>query len=134
MCHGFFSLLWAPLSCPEVRNKSTLAIHSVPPWTRGDFRGVFLLQQPPPNRIQHIIQLVKHFNISKPKKINAEGLDKGFTDFVSRLRSILKVTVSVDFDSKPELSAIEVNHIGTHTVLSTKLVTKQLSSTQLRPK
>ena len=85
------------------------------------------------NRIQHIIQLLDNLDISKPQEINAERLDEVLPGLISRLGPVLKMTISVDLNRKSEFRAIEVNNVGTHAVLATKLVAQHLAPTQLRP-
>jgi hypothetical protein len=73
------------------------------------------------NRIQHIIQLLEHFDISKSQEINAERFDESLTFLVSCLGSALKMGVSIKLNSKSEFRTVEVNNVG-YTVLSAKLV------------
>jgi hypothetical protein len=78
-------------------------IQSVPPWTRGTQGFASILSHNHP-----LSPTVKHFDISKPEKINAERFDEFLTILVSHRRSAGN-DCSIDLNGKSEFGTIEVN-------------------------
>jgi hypothetical protein len=83
--------------------------------------------------LEHHIKMLKDLYVSETQKVDAKRLNGNLSGLISSRRSLLEVTITVDFNRESCSGTIEIDHISRNAVLPSKLVAKHLTSSELRP-